>query len=454
LTLADCGLKCSSGYLVYGLSSNEQHALNICKALGSTLCFVIIIFLIYNQYNDQRTSHASFWDKPLLHHCPYFITGSSFLVIFTMTVGYMDPNILCNSDGSFTFWNPKSGDGSCTAHSLFFYSGLMLYEGYTMLMAFTIFRQFYAPLNPLWNIPSRYFHLTIVSIVIVYDIATLASNAIDAVQPMGVCLPGQSNRTDLLFYILLPLLFSATVSCGCLIWTYLLLDQTIAVNKHATTVKNASSNMQDLSKRLALYGVGVTCTLLLLTITAVIFFQKQDGIRVSFQNYVYCEIQNYYDSQVGKSMTCTRTETMPVFWFITWIISSVTAVFAQLILSCHVTSRDRFKRVATNVGSQMKEALDKIEVSHISSLNKNRKITEFNKDQIPEQSPREPNTPQNFSDKQREAESTQKETENTAQKELSSNGNVPMMPIGTSSGMATIGSKSEEEIETSTGGFN
>jgi len=132
-------------------------------------------------------------------------------------------------------------------------------------------------------------------------------------------------------------------------------------------------------------------------------------------------------------MTCTRTETMPVFWFITWIISSVTAVVAQLILSCHVSNRDRFKRVATNVGTQMKDAIDKIEVSHISSQNKNRKITEFPKDQIPEHSPRDgPTTPQSF------PENTQKETVNTANSKL---------VVSTSNIM--VSTKIEVEMETS-----
>jgi len=275
--------------------------------------------------------------------------------------------------------------------------------------------------------------------VIVFDTVACAIDSIDAVQPMGVCLPGQSNRWDLFFFILFPLLFSTTMSTIFLLWTLWLIQKTIAINREAQTTKAGSSSIQDLSIRLAFYSVGVTCTLLLLTVTACVFFAKQEAVKASFQVYVYCEIENYFYAKVGvPEMDCIRTHTMPVFWFVTWIVAAISAVVAQLILSCHVSSRDRLIRVATNVGSQMKDVIEKIETSHYSSQHKGRKVTDYQKgDNIPQQSPRSP----------REG------GDDTMQKDISINANVQMTGQ-TSSANATVPTKSYDDFEASNAEFS
>ena len=57
--------------------------------------------------------------------------------------------------------------------------------------------------------------------------------------------------------------------------------------------------------------------------------------------------------QTAETYECKRTETMPVFWFITWIICAFLGIVAQLILSCHSNSRQRLQRMATQIGSKL-----------------------------------------------------------------------------------------------------
>ena len=100
IDLSGCGLKCNAGPLVYGLKDNEQSLVDAFKVIGTTVCFIAILFLFVNQILDQKFSNEKFWDKPLLHHCPYFISASVFCIMILMTVGEVigKKTIVCNLD--------------------------------------------------------------------------------------------------------------------------------------------------------------------------------------------------------------------------------------------------------------------------------------------------------------------------------------------------------------------
>ena len=59
------------------------------KTGGCVVAFLWICFLLSNQFFDQKSSNDKFFEKPILHHCPYFISASVFLILTLFCIVFL-----------------------------------------------------------------------------------------------------------------------------------------------------------------------------------------------------------------------------------------------------------------------------------------------------------------------------------------------------------------------------
>merc|ERR1719458_1951730 len=95
--------------------------------------------------------------------------------------------------------------------------------------------------------------------------------------------------------------------------------------------------MIDLLQRIMVYGFGVLFTLSLLVSTGFTFYLK---------NWIQCELTNYlYTNSNIDNMDCdslrSNDQKISPFFFISWVLSCLIAIFAQIILSFHFKARKR-----------------------------------------------------------------------------------------------------------------
>ncbi len=370
--LSQCGLACSAGSEVYGLTEGEQNMVDLFKVLGSTLCFIAIIFLVINQYVDQKRGGKKFCDKPILQIIPYLITLSLFLIVALMTVGEIigKETIMCLDHEygdydeeilEFSFFNPTYGkNGGCTVHGILFYGVLITYEFYTVLLSFVIFRQLYRPMSPLWNIRQRYWHILVITVVIIFVICALIMSVFGGIYPMGVCLPGPGNKNHLLILMVIPLIFSSAASFLLLLASGVLLKKEISKQQQIVN-KDSSNRIQDLLNRLIFYGIGVLACLILILVTAIQFYSESDNLSDSMNDSIQCQLTKII---FDPTTICPdRSSKMSPFFFISWILAAILGVGSQIVLSCHNEARNRLKRAATlkdvGIGSKLKSLRDK-----------------------------------------------------------------------------------------------
>ena len=82
------------------------------------------------------------------------------------------------------------------------------------------------------------------------------------------------------------------------------------------------------------------------------FYTNHDKLREGMKLQIECSIEQTY-GLISASIDCETIDraTLSPFWFISWIIACLTAVLAQLILSCHVQTRERYQQqVLTRIG--------------------------------------------------------------------------------------------------------
>lgn len=163
---------------------------------------------------------------------------------------------------------------------------------------------------------------------------------------------GPADKNQLFVFIVFPMLFSCILSGIFLIWSGILVK--ININKHKKTVsKNATKTMLDLFQRILWYGFGVLFTLSLLTTTAFRFWIKHDKIRNGLNDWIECSLSNYFNNyQQQQLIDCdlqrklkNNETTISPFWFMSWNISCLMAIIAQIILSFHTKARDRVLKV-------------------------------------------------------------------------------------------------------------
>ena len=199
----ECQLACESGFAVYGLDPDtQQRAVDTCTIIGTLACLIGLIILSVNLYADTKMSKEKFIQKPLLFHIPYMITLSTFSLTLLMSMSIIigKENILC-FEGEFSQWNPGHGESpGCTIFGVLFYYSLLGYETYTLLLSFVVWRQFKNPLNPLWGLSKGWFHGGVFLLITIAIIVALSTSAIDAIEPMGVCLPGLYIFFIILFF--------------------------------------------------------------------------------------------------------------------------------------------------------------------------------------------------------------------------------------------------------------
>ena len=369
VSMAECGLACSSGGEIYGLTDEEQDIVDLCKIIGCSLCFVAILFLGFIQCINQKRGGKKLCNKPILQILPYLITFSLFSIVFLMTVGEMvgKDAIVClehdygdypgEEEKELSFFNPIQGQNiACTVHGLFFYSALNMYQFYTVLLSFIIFRQLYRPMRPLWNIRQRWWHVIVWSMIIILDILTIVMSSHGGVYPMGVCIPGPSVKWELFAFVNLPFITSCTLCVILLIASSILLRREVAKQKDVT---KQTGRMEDLSHRLIYYSIGVIACLILLCITGLGFFIKHDSLRAGMDKSIQCQLEQ---TLTGGTASCPErsdnTKVSP-FFFISWVVAAILGVSSQLILSCHTEARDRLKRVTTLDKHSFKIVVDK-----------------------------------------------------------------------------------------------
>ena len=121
--LVGCGLACDSGFAVYGLSENQQSAIDWCTIIGTSLSLIGIIFLSVNLYFDAKSSKGKLLSKPILFHIPYAISLATFTISLSMSISRIigQSSIVCLENREFSFWNYRDGKNiGCTIFSFFF----------------------------------------------------------------------------------------------------------------------------------------------------------------------------------------------------------------------------------------------------------------------------------------------------------------------------------------------
>lgn len=114
--------------------------------------------------------------------------------------------------------------------------------------------------------------------------------------------------------------------------------------------KESTQNMQDLFKRILVYACGVLLTLSLLLTTAIVFHHKHDAMREGLRFYVQCELGNALDPSSNyacKALRARNYETISPFWFMSWVLSCLVAVIAQIVLSFHNKARQRAEKIGS-----------------------------------------------------------------------------------------------------------
>ena len=123
------------------------------------------------------------------------------------------------------------------------------------MLSFVIFRQLYNPMMPLWNTRQRWWHLSVIVIVLAFDVVALTTSSISGVWPMGVCLPGVSNKEELGVFLLWPLILSTLISILLLVGAAYLLRRQLRRTRGQTN-RASRQGMKDLLNRFQLYSVG------------------------------------------------------------------------------------------------------------------------------------------------------------------------------------------------------
>ena len=192
---SNCALSCAAGQQIYGLTDYQESKIDTVNFIATILCLIGLFILTINLYSDQKHSSEKFTQKPVLYHIPYVITFSCICLTVMMSISLIvdKRNVVCFENTEFSVWNPMYGQNAgCSIFSVFFYSSMLYYAFYTLLLSFIVWRQFMNPMRPLWDIRDRYWHLMVFAVVLFLNIVSLCFSAIDAIEPMGVCLPGMS----------------------------------------------------------------------------------------------------------------------------------------------------------------------------------------------------------------------------------------------------------------------
>eukprot|EP01084_Bolivina_argentea_P145809 255474_1 len=151
---SNCGLSCETGKKIYGLSPKQQDLVDYTTIIGTILCLVGLFVLSFNLYYDTKISTEKFTNKPILFHIPYIITMSTFILTLLMALSLIfgKKTVLCSGSdlSEFSYWNPGYGKSvACTTFGIFFYSSLLYYMFYVLLLSFIVWKQFKNPLNHL-----------------------------------------------------------------------------------------------------------------------------------------------------------------------------------------------------------------------------------------------------------------------------------------------------------------
>eukprot|EP01083_Nonionella_stella_P065936 173208_1 len=373
---AECAVSCATGAHVYGITEQGQRTIDLFTVIGCTLCFVLIVFLAYNQYADSKRSGVAFRKAPLLQHLPYCITVSLFVMIFCMFISEVvgKRKILCHknvTDDELDYEDDRALSSSapikghnviCGVHGLFFYASILFYISYCSLFAFVIFRQMFVPSNPLWRIKKRWWHLLICCIVLPMVVVSSLRSEYEAVWPMGVCL---STAGDTYEMLCVPAIISCVITGVFLIGTVVLMLRQIELFKGVTKGKSVD-NMRELSKRLILYGFGIECGSILFVCTAMEFESHSGDVIRAYVDVGMCQVAEAVLSPADWSFAlseCSEQEhRMHPFWFISWTLVALFGVAAQTILTCHQRVRNRLQRVVSvplsKITSQSRKEFD------------------------------------------------------------------------------------------------
>jgi len=299
----------------------------------------------------SKHSKESFCAKPLLFHIPYIITLSTFTLTAMMAGSLFlgKEGVIC-FDGEYSVWNPMDGQSApCTVFGVVFYFAMMFYSFYVLLLSFVVWRQFKNPMSPLFDVAQKWWHCPIVLVVLIMVSVSLATSTIDAIEPMGVCVPGVADKNQFLGFVVLPLSVSFVFSGVFLIASSVAVKRTVEQNKLRVN-KEATKNMEDLFQRVLVYAFCVLLTLSILVATGFTFFAKHDAMREGLAFYVDCELNNALSALSNADCKALRARdyaTIHPFWFISWVISCLMAVIAQIVLSFHLKARQRADKITS-----------------------------------------------------------------------------------------------------------
>merc|ERR1711971_1168822 len=234
---------------------------------------------------------------------------------------------------------------ACTTSGLLLYSSLLMYQSYTVMFCFVLFRQLYSPLRPLWGIRKRWWHSSVVVFILFMDALCIFMSNFHGVWPLGVCLPGIYSESAMMVILVGPVLVSCVLSFILLLCATFFLWQELRVQKENRN-EGTAAMMQDMLIRCVFYGVMLLSCLaslayILLSCWSLI---APGGASIVEQRIQCLLMQELFDPGLDCS-GYDHVGSLPSFYFTSWPFVLLFGVAAQVILSCHHTARQRFKNL-------------------------------------------------------------------------------------------------------------
>ena len=137
---------------------------------------------------------------------------------------------VCDTDS-----NPGiSKNAACTIHGSLFYFCLHLFQWYTVLLSFTLFRQFYSPFKPMFGALIVFVAilccLSLCCLIFVFVFVFVASRRVVRCKQMGMACHSVGNLRNILdFRVCVSFCFHINDGCVLVVTTYILSTHTLHV---------------------------------------------------------------------------------------------------------------------------------------------------------------------------------------------------------------------------------
>eukprot|EP01083_Nonionella_stella_P202905 740804_1 len=388
---------------------------SLCLSICGFICLFIYCINVATQWNttrktiqkDRKTKNTEA-TSPLTNDIPPIIGCCLFLYL----VFFSSPNNLdvvfsrtswsCEGQNE---WNKQKNIAAAAvvnhtmpqSNYLCYVSGLVIYCTVIMMMAyfgllnFVIYRQLSCPLNPLWKIKKRYWHLLVLVYVSIFSVFMIQYGQIGADPTTGACGPAVNSVVSM-SCVVLPSLVSIL---SFMITTPL---NVYYIWKHVTyqTFGDHDAHLIHLYKRLIVYSICISISFTCFLYVWIITYAKWEStIKPTVSNYYLCLFTNFqltldgnekaqimqngnllqYLSEVCVLDPDNDFPALGALYFIVFIGVTLTAI-ASMIFSCSLAKYHQWKNTVLSIGTRFERC---IQCKKYSDLNEEDTTVEMHK---------------------------------------------------------------------------